>query len=189
MVGIVAAAIFYATQELTLFDFILKSYPKNMFHCCKSITKFKSTTSFLRTFTNTSNSFRFNETEAAKIAREDSRKALNLTHHDEIFDSENVYRLSRRKVTPGTEDQIKEYMEKTARRLRKVSGLIEVEVLVGADDSQTFRVLTHWQNSQKLADWVDSDLCHEVRTDLDNMLAEPVEVRTFRNFVEPTFTL
>ena len=160
-----------------------------MFYCCKSITKLRSTTSFLRTFTNTSNSFRFNETEAAKIAREDSRKALNLTHHDEIFDSENVYRLSRRKVTPGTEDQIKEYMEKTARRLRKVSGLIEVEVLVGADDSQTFHVLTHWQNSQKLADWVDSDLCHEVRTDLDNMLAEPVEVRTFRNFVEPTFTL
>ena len=62
----------------------------------------------LRSFSTTRFAARFNETEAAKIAREDSRKQLNLTHHDESFDNENVYRLSRRKVTPGTEDKIKE---------------------------------------------------------------------------------
>ena len=116
----------------------------------------------LRSFSTTRFAARFNETEAAKIAREDSRKQLNLTHHDESFDNENVYRLSRRKVTPGTEDKIKEYMEKTARRIRKVPGLIEVEVLVSSDDSQTFHVLTHWSDAHKLDDWVDSDLCHEV---------------------------
>lgn len=80
-------------------------------------------------------------------------------------------------------------MESVARKIRRVDGLIEVEVLVTAGEAQTYNVLTHWKNQQALDDWVDSDVCSGVRTDLDKMLAEPVSVRTFRNWLEPSFTL
>ena len=143
-----------------------------------------------RAFCPTFPCFRFEESEAAKLQREDSRK-LNFrsNNSDESYDNDNVYRLSIRKVTPGTEDAIKSYMETVARKIRRVEGLIEVEVLVTAGEAETYNVLTHWKNQESLDNWVDSDVCHGVRTDLDEMLEEPVSVRTFRNFVEPTFTL
>ena len=142
---------------------------------------------FARPFMTTFPAFRFQETEGAKIARENSRQ--DATHTDEIYDNDNVYRLSVRKVLPGTEESIKSYMEGAQRKIRRVEGLLEVEVLTNPEDPLTYYVLTHWKDNDHLNNWIDSDLCHEVRTSLDERLAEPVEVRTFRNFVEPTFTL
>jgi heme-degrading monooxygenase HmoA len=146
---------------------------------------------FAKSYTKSLPALRFEESEAAKLQREESR---NLSSHndDESTDSDRVYRLSIRKVTRGTEDAVKSYMETVSRKIRRVDGLIEVEVLVSSDlegESETYNVLTHWKNQESLDDWLDSDVCHQVRTDLDKMLAEPVSVRTFRNFVEPTFTL
>ena len=101
----------------------------------------------------------------------------------------NVYRLSRRTVAPGTEDQIKELMTSVQRKVRRVPGLLDVEVLVSADDPQTYNVLTRWENQAVLDDWVSSELCQQVRSDMESLLAEPLEVRTFRNFVDPVFLL
>ena len=88
-------------------------------------TKTLSSRAFCPTFP----CFRFEETEAAKLQREDSRKLNFTSNSDESYDNDNVYRLSIRKVTPGTEDAIKSYMENVARKIRRVEGLIEVEVL------------------------------------------------------------
>jgi heme-degrading monooxygenase HmoA len=140
-------------------------------------------------FTTTAPACKFPESEAAKIVRERSRRTLEADRLHDEGSNDNVYRLSRRTVAPGTEDQIKELMNRTSRKVRRVDGLIDVEVLVDAGEPQAYNVLTRWEDQASLDAWVASDACKQVRAEMEELLAEPLEVRTFRNLVPPVFLL
>ena len=140
-------------------------------------------------FMTTAPARKFPESEAAKIVREQSRRTLEADRLHDEGSNDNVYRLSRRTVSPGTEDQIKELMNRTSRKVRRVDGLIDVEVLVDANEPQTYNVLTRWDDQASLDAWVASDACKQVRAEMEELLAEPLEVRTFRNLVPPVFLL
>ena len=142
-----------------------------------------------RSYSSTSLSCKFPESEAAKIVRQQSRQTLDADRLHDEGSNENVYRLSRRTVTKGTEDQIKELMNRTSRKVRRVEGLIDVEVLVDSEEPQTYNVLTRWENQSTLDAWLSSDTCKQVRAEMEELLAEPLEVRTFRNLVSPVFLL
>ena len=123
-------------------------------------------------FTTTAPACKFPESEAAKIVREQSRSTLEADRLHDEGSNDNVYRLSRRTVAPGTEDQIKELMNRTSRKVRRVDVLIDVEVLVDADEPQTYNVLTRWENQGSLDAWVASDACKQVRAEMGEKLEE-----------------
>ena len=162
----------------------------------KTLTAWRSdsflTSPYLRASRNYSSTpllCKFPESEAAKIVRQQSRQTLDADRLHDEGSNENVYRLSRRTVTKGTEDQIKELMNRTSRKVRRVEGLIDVEVLVDSEEPQTYNVLTRWENQSTLDAWLSSDTCKQVRAEMEELLAEPLEVRTFRNLVSPVFLL
>ena len=140
-------------------------------------------------YSTTATACKFPESEAAKIVREHSSNTLEADRIHDEGSNDNVYRLSRRTVSPGTEDQIKELMNRTSRRVRRVDGLIDVEVLVDEREPQTYNVLTRWENQASLDAWISSDACKQVRAEMEELLSEPLEVRTFRNLVPPVFLL
>ena len=67
-------------------------------------------------------------------------------------------------------NQIKELMQSVQRKVRRVPGLLDVEVLVSAEDPQTYNVLTRWENQAVLDDWVGSELCQQVRSNMESLL-------------------
>lgn len=83
-----------------------------------------------------------------------------------------IIRMSERTVRAEQEGPVKEMLGKVENQVRKWPGLLSIESLVDTAEPGRLVVMTEWESRKHLGHWLKSDLCKQVKADLDKILGE-----------------
>ena len=100
-----------------------------------------------------------------------------------------VYRLSERHIAPGYEHKVKDMMDGIKKEVYGQPGLVSIEVMTEKHKPDAYFALTCWEDQQALDTWLNSDLCKQIRNNLDPVMERPVASKEFKTVAHDIFLL